>query len=121
MAKDNDHEDASELEVSSLETRFVEREDDGETLWEVVEIVAERRNQYKVRWAGVNPETNEPWPLDWVPKEDCTDPLVVAWKRKKAEKRKKTSSRRKRTCPSFSTDLFMNTSNSRPESRVDLL
>ncbi|KAF9442661.1 hypothetical protein P691DRAFT_637605, partial [Macrolepiota fuliginosa MF-IS2] len=62
------------------ETRFVEREDDSQTLWEVLEIVAERKDQYRVRWAGVDPETGKPWPLDWVPKEDCTDPLVITWK-----------------------------------------
>ncbi len=89
MAKvDDDNDDASEIEPSSLETNFVEREDDGETLWEVVEIVDEKKNWYKVRWAGFDPATNKQWPLDWVPKADCTDPLVRAWKLKKAEKKK---------------------------------
>lgn len=91
----NDDHDASELEVSSLETHFVEREDDGDTLWEVVEILDERKNWYKVRWAGFDPATKQPWPLEWVPKVDCTDSLVLAWKRKKAEKKLRAKSRRK--------------------------
>lgn len=114
MARDNDQDD-DELEVSSPDMRFVEREGDSQDLWEVLEIVAEKENQYRVRWAGFNPETNEPWPLDWVPKEDCTDPLVLAWKRKKAEKRKLG-----RKCESLfyeDSHVLMN-HNSDPKSRV---
>ncbi|KAH7925228.1 hypothetical protein BV22DRAFT_975672, partial [Leucogyrophana mollusca] len=49
-------------------------------LYEVLEITAERGNKYRVRWAGKDPATGKPWPLDWVPKSDCTPDLVKGWK-----------------------------------------
>ena len=66
---------------------FVEKADDEQTLWEVIEIVAEKAKHYRVRWAGRNPKTGRPWPLDWVPKRDCTTILVNAWKEKQAAKK----------------------------------
>lgn len=89
-------------DVSSLNTRFQEREGDEENLWEVEAIVAERGNKYQVQWAGVD-EKGKPWPLDWVPKEDCTDPLVLKWKRQKAEKKKQRLSNRK--CEDYSHSI----------------
>jgi len=82
----NDHDEPSD--VSSLDTHFQERDGDEDNLWEVEAIVAERGAQYRVRWAGVD-DCGAPWPLDWVPKKDCTDPLVRKWKREKARKRKR--------------------------------
>ena len=67
------------------ETQFVPQDDDEETLWEVVEIIAEKGKKYQVLWAGTDPKTGKPWPPDWVPKHDCTDDLVRAWKKKKLE------------------------------------
>lgn len=78
----------STLEISQLETQFVPQEDDAEILWEVIEITAEKPKQYRVRWAGTDPKTRKPWPQSWVPKHDCTDDLVFAWKRKQALKNK---------------------------------
>ena len=78
--------DDNSVEYTDSEDRFVPREGDEDELWEVIEIVAERGKQYRVRWAGVNPRTNKPWPLDWVAKSDCTPDIVKAWKQKKAEK-----------------------------------
>ncbi|OJA10259.1 hypothetical protein AZE42_08918, partial [Rhizopogon vesiculosus] len=75
-------------ELSEFETQFVPQSNDDDVLWEVVEIVAERGKKYRVRWAGNDPKTGKSWPLDWVPKRDCTDHLVEEWKRKKAEKRR---------------------------------
>jgi hypothetical protein len=91
-------------DLSSLEDHFVERPDDAETLWEVEEIVGEKKGKYRVRWAGFDEFGNQ-WPLDWVPKEDCTDPLVRTWKGKKAAKRKQGIARRK--CRFFCFDFIL--------------
>ncbi|KAF8066608.1 hypothetical protein FPV67DRAFT_1198503 [Lyophyllum atratum] len=71
------------------QSQFVPREDDEEVLWEVIEITAEKPKAYKVRWAGVDPKTSKPWAQSWVEKRDCTDDLVLEWKRKQALKKKK--------------------------------
>lgn len=78
----------SESESESSQ-QFVPQDDDAETLWKVIEITNERSRQYQVRWEGINPATNKPWPLDWVPKSDCTPDLVKAWKTKKANRKSK--------------------------------
>jgi len=70
----------------SSETQFIPQEGDEELLWEVLEITAEKPNQYRVKWAGTDPQTMKPWPQSWVPKHDCTDDLVLAWKAKKEQK-----------------------------------
>ena len=51
--------------------------------FEVVEIVEEDGKRYKVRWAGKDPKTGQPWPLDWVPKSNCSPNLIEDWKKKK--------------------------------------
>jgi len=53
------------------------------TSWEVIEILAEDGKRYQVRWAGKDPKTGKPWPLDWVPSSYCSPELVKAWERKK--------------------------------------
>ncbi|KAH9965262.1 hypothetical protein BC827DRAFT_842578 [Russula dissimulans] len=55
------------------------------TSWEVIEIVEEDGKRYQVRWAGEDPRTGKPWPLDWVPSSYCSSELVKAWERKKAK------------------------------------
>ena len=82
---------ASTFQISQPETQFIPQEDDLEVLWEVIEITAEKAKQYRVRWAGNDPKTRKPWPQSWVPKHDCTDDLVLAWKHKKsgAERKKR--------------------------------
>ncbi|KAF8900722.1 hypothetical protein CPB84DRAFT_1621508, partial [Gymnopilus junonius] len=50
-------------------------------LWEVIEILEEKKGKYRVQWAGEDPNTMKPWPPQWVPKQDVTDDLVVDWKR----------------------------------------
>ena len=82
-SQDND----SALEISDFETQFVPQEDDDETLYRVIEITDEKANQYKVKWDGLNPKTKKPWAQSWVNKRDCTDDLVLEWKRRKAQKR----------------------------------
>lgn len=58
----------------------------GKEYWKVIKITGERAKTYQIEWAGTDPETGKPWPLDWVPKEDVTPDLVDAWEEKK-EKR----------------------------------
>jgi len=53
------------------------------TVWEVIEILEEDGKLYKVRWAGKDPKTGKPWPLDWIPSSHCSPELVKAWERKK--------------------------------------
>ncbi|KAG6827301.1 hypothetical protein H0H92_012398 [Tricholoma furcatifolium] len=84
-----DSDSDSEVYERDSQSQFVSKEGDDEVLWEVVEITAEKQNFYKVRWAGVDPQTNKPWAQSWVTKSDCTDDLVHEWKRKKLKKNKK--------------------------------
>lgn len=88
------NDDESQLDRSDSETQFIPREDDDETLWEVLEITAEKGKCYRVRWKGVDPATNKPWAQSWVPKHDCTDDLVRDWKLRQARKKKGTCYRR---------------------------
>lgn len=88
----------SPLEISEPDTQFIPQEDDAQTLWEVIQITAERGKFYKVKWAGTDPKTKKPWAQSWVAKHDCTDDLVTEWKLKQARKRKEDE---KRTGESF--------------------
>lgn len=89
MSDDEDEEILAE--PSDPETQFIPQDDDEETLWEVIEITAEKGREYKVRWKGIDPNTQKPWPQSWVAKHDCTDDLVAQWKLKQAKKKKKSS------------------------------
>ncbi|KAF8154419.1 hypothetical protein B0H34DRAFT_716392 [Crassisporium funariophilum] len=77
--------------ISSPETQFIPQEDDEETLWEVIEITAEKPRLYKVRWKGNDPATSKPWPQSWVPRRDCTDDLVRDWKARQENKKARAS------------------------------
>lgn len=94
----SDSESDEPLEVSQLDTPFVAQSGDEEVMWEVEEITAEKGQQYKVKWAGVDPDTKKPWPQSWVSKEDCTDELVMEWKVKQAEQRKAKEKAKRRKC-----------------------
>jgi hypothetical protein len=72
-------ESESEFLGSDTSQRFEPRDDDYETLYEVVEITGETEDTYKVCWKGNDPKTRKPWPQSWVPKGDCTDDLVLIW------------------------------------------
>lgn len=87
MTAPDDEVDTS-LEVSQPETQFIPQEDDEDTLWSVIEILAENKKQYKVLWEGDDPATGKPWKPSWVAKHDCTDDLVARWKKKKAQLKK---------------------------------
>ena len=84
----SDDETGSVLEISSPDTQFVPQDDDDDLLWEVIEITAEDRKNYKVKWAGIDPQTGKPWKQSWVPKHDCTDVLVMQWKVTQAKQKK---------------------------------
>lgn len=72
---------------SSRSQVFEPQSEDEKILWEVIEITNEKSGKYQVRWAGDDPDTGKPWPLDWISKKDCTVDLVESWKKKKAEKK----------------------------------
>ncbi|RPD57025.1 hypothetical protein L227DRAFT_236285 [Lentinus tigrinus ALCF2SS1-6] len=85
---------SSSLEIEPYQTQFVPKENDDETLWDVIEITAERAKEYRVRWAGNDPATGKPWAQSWVPKHDCTDELIRDWKIAKAKKKKEAEKRK---------------------------
>jgi hypothetical protein len=84
----HDSQDATEFSISPRGTQFIPRDGDEVNLWEVVEIMGEDETKYKVKWAGFDPRTGEPWEESWVLKRDCTDELVKSWKIAKALKGK---------------------------------
>ncbi|GJE97063.1 hypothetical protein PsYK624_132730 [Phanerochaete sordida] len=90
---DRDGDVEASQETTDSEHKFVAQPNDEQVLWEVIEITNERKNQYQVRWAGVDPKTKKPWPLDWVAKKDVTPDLVKTWKRVKALKESKSGRR----------------------------
>lgn len=96
MSHRSDSESAVEasLQVPDYNTQFIPQEDDEETLWDVIEILAERANRYQVKWAGTDPATGKPWAPSWVPKHDCTDQLIHDWKVKQAKKKKDAATRK---------------------------
>ncbi|KAI0801062.1 hypothetical protein C8Q74DRAFT_1364713 [Fomes fomentarius] len=79
--------DGSSVELEPYETQFVPKENDENELWDVIAIVAERPQQFKVKWKGIDPATRKPWKDSWVSKEDCTDDLIREWKVKQAKKK----------------------------------
>lgn len=97
---------AADIEISESEPQFIPQEDDEETLWQVIEIIAEKGNKYKVRWAGVDPKTGKAWDPDWVTKPNVTSDLVKEWKLKKAKKKKSKGSGR-RQCTEYLLCLFV--------------
>jgi len=86
---------SSPVEVPVYETQFLPHTDDEESLWEVLEILKESKGRYLVKWGGIDPKTNKPWPDSWVPKEDCTDTLIAEWKFKKAKMEQQKKRKRK--------------------------
>ena len=96
------HESDEEEEETQQMTQFSAHDSDNanDNMWEVLCILAESRNKYQVQWAGIDPETGEPWKPDWIGKEDCTDELIREWKQVKARKTeaKKRARASHRTC-----------------------
>ncbi|KAG4306193.1 hypothetical protein PORY_000181 [Pneumocystis oryctolagi] len=56
--------------------------------WEAKEIIGERKNEYKVSWAGIDPATGKTYKPCWVRKSDCTEELLNTWI--KSDKQRKT-------------------------------
>ena len=73
---------------------FVYHESDSEQLWEVEEILEEKRGRFLVKWAGAD-DNGKPWDSSWVPREDVTDDLVEEWRVKKAKEKKEKERKRK--------------------------
>ncbi|KAH9816325.1 hypothetical protein DFH28DRAFT_221867 [Melampsora americana] len=71
---------------------------DSENEYEAIEILEESRTEYLIRWAGVDPETNEPWEPSWQPKRNASEALVKTWIDSK--KRRKTRSSIEKRRPS---------------------
>ncbi|KAF8176325.1 hypothetical protein K438DRAFT_1770532 [Mycena galopus ATCC 62051] len=88
-----DSADSDVIEISDRETPFSPHPSDEEQLWDTIAILKEKKGQYLVKWAGVDKQ-GKPWPDSWVHKRDCTDDLVQAWKRQKAQKKKETAQRK---------------------------
>lgn len=53
------------------------------------QIVASKKGQYKVEWAGVDPRTGGQRTPSWVPKEQCDEELVDVWRAGRAEREKR--------------------------------
>lgn len=65
------------------EDRFVPRPDDDEgTLWEVEEIIAEKKGRFLIKWKGVD-GNGQAWPESWCKREDITDDVVQEWRLKR--------------------------------------
>ncbi|OSX67279.1 hypothetical protein POSPLADRAFT_1176054 [Postia placenta MAD-698-R-SB12] len=105
MSHRSDSESAVEasLQLPDYNTQFIPQDDDEETLWDVIEILAERGSRYQVKWAGNDPATTKPWAPSWVPKHDCTDQLIHDWKVKQAKKKKDAVTRKSKSRASTSS------------------
>ncbi|KAJ3871197.1 hypothetical protein F5051DRAFT_341253 [Lentinula edodes] len=60
--------------------QFAKLSDDDINLWDAVAIVGERKKHFRVKWAGMDPVTGEPWEDSWVPKHNVTPDLVETWR-----------------------------------------
>ncbi|KAJ8468385.1 hypothetical protein ONZ51_g9676 [Trametes cubensis] len=90
MSDDDSHSNASLFEEDDAETN-----DLGDGWYEAIDIVAERKGMYKVRWGGVDPKTGKPWEDSWVSTRDCSKQLIASWKEQQAAKKKAQAQRRK--------------------------
>lgn len=76
--------DQEELEPSA-ETQFVPQPGDSQAMFEALEIIDERTNQYLIRWAGEDPVTGLPYKPTWEGKNGATPLLVQEWKKAKRD------------------------------------
>ncbi len=72
--------------VKIKDQRFIPRDDDDETLHQVVKITGETKLKFRVMWEGEDPDTGRPWKQSLVSKTDCTNDLVDAWNEEKRAK-----------------------------------
>lgn len=54
--------------------------------YEVKEIIGEKKDKYKILWAGVDPKTNKPWKADWIKKSEVSAPAIAEWEESKRAK-----------------------------------
>lgn len=59
-----------ELQTQSSEKLPSSQED---TWFEIKEIVGEKKNSYRIAWAGEDPATGQPWKREWV----CATPQLT--------------------------------------------
>ncbi len=71
--------------------RFVPRDDDDQTLHRVIMITGETKKEFRVMWAGDDPNTGQPWAQSLMLKEDCTDDLINAWNMEKEAEAQKSA------------------------------
>ncbi|EFP75397.2 uncharacterized protein PGTG_01990 [Puccinia graminis f. sp. tritici CRL 75-36-700-3] len=50
-------------------------------LWEAIEILEEKGGKYYIKWAGIDPATQEPWEPTWEPKSMANAALVADWRK----------------------------------------
>lgn len=75
--------DDSQEETQQLSQFEPHESDNSQSFWDVVCILRESGSKYQVEWAGKDPQTGQKWKPSWIPKEDCTDPLIQDWKARK--------------------------------------
>lgn len=80
---------------SDREMQLSPRESDPEYLWDAIEILKQKKDQYLIKWSGLDPKTGKPWPDSWTNKSDCTYDLIQTWEEKRAQKKKEEMLQRK--------------------------
>ncbi|EJD41842.1 hypothetical protein AURDEDRAFT_153053 [Auricularia subglabra TFB-10046 SS5] len=95
MASDSDDDPAAILGSTQFEPGPTDYDpESAEKLWDAIGILDERRGEYLVDWAGYD-EHGKRWEPTWTAKANCTDALIIAWKKKKELKTGKRQSRKK--------------------------
>lgn len=74
------------VSVADLENKSGEEDQPESEEWPALEILAEDRYNYRIRWAGINPDTGREWEPSWHPKKDATQALVEDWVRRKRQR-----------------------------------
>ena len=72
---------------------------DGRGRWGVEEILGQVGQWVKVRWVGFNPQTGQPWPVEWIRRERLTRDL-----REQTRLRRPAVPRAKRPAPETQQD-----------------
>lgn len=83
---DSDDITISGSEFSDYASSFSADESDDEIIYDVIEIVKERKGQYLVRWDGVDPK-GKPWPDTWIDKHEVVEDIVEEWTLKKLQRK----------------------------------
>ncbi|KAH8809609.1 hypothetical protein DL96DRAFT_1685800 [Flagelloscypha sp. PMI_526] len=78
-SSESDDSDNESYESVDDEGTFVSKKNDEKNLWEAKEIVGEKGQQYKIKWAGKNPETDKPWSDSWTHKTNVANNLARQW------------------------------------------